>query len=154
VCVGAHKQCAVAPDVVAHRPASAPPATCYLRSQWPVCTYSSVLLILHESLFPSQCLQAAKHSCSCPQVVQTSIKQLASFDFTKTDGLESNLFTLDLLTRAPLLQHALVSAIPGAHRSGFVPTLLCAHTTTLCSRSDVLAWPLASAHDKLIAGLC
>jgi hypothetical protein len=48
----------------------------------------------------------------CPaQVLHAAIKQLAGFDFTKTDGLDGTLFMLDLLTRAPLLQHALVSVL-------------------------------------------
>lgn len=45
------------------------------------------------------------------QVLHAAIKQLAGFDFTKADGLDGTLFTLDLLTRAPLLQHALVSVL-------------------------------------------
>jgi hypothetical protein len=48
----------------------------------------------------------------CPaQVLHAAIKQLAGFDFTMTDSLDGTLFTLDLLTRAPLLQHALVSVL-------------------------------------------
>jgi hypothetical protein len=53
-------------------------------------------------------VQLWKVARRCLQVLETSIKQLAGFDFTKTDRLDGTLFTLDLLTRAPLLQQALV----------------------------------------------
>ena len=53
----------------------------------------------------------ANAACFLLQVLHAAIKQLAGFDFTKTDGLDGTLFTLDLLTRAPLLQHALVSVL-------------------------------------------
>ena len=53
----------------------------------------------------------ANAACFLLQVLHAAIKQLAGFDFTKADGLDGTLFTLDLLTRAPLLQHALVSVL-------------------------------------------
>ena len=46
------------------------------------------------------------------QLLRSAIRQLADLDFVRAEKLDGVLFVLDLLTRAPHLQRALVRCAP------------------------------------------
>lgn len=57
-------------------------------------------------------LLAPSDNALLSQLLRLAFRQLADLDFVRAGRLEGSLFTLDLLTREPLLQRGLVSEDP------------------------------------------